>query len=276
MRDKPPETFGDRLGRVCLVAFCVAVVVFLILPMLVVVPLSFNAAPHFTFTEGMLRLDPDAYSLRWYRAVLEDDSWLQAVRNSLTIGLAATAIATVLGTLAALGLASPHMPGRGVVTSLLISPLITPIIISAVGMSFFFGDIGLAQTHAGLIFAHAALCTPFVIITVTATLSNYNHNLNRAAASLGAHPVTAFFHVQLPLIAPGVISGALFAFVISLDEVIVVTFLGGLDQRTIPRQMWSGVQEHLNPEILAVATLLALFAALVLTTVEWLRRRGTD
>ena len=265
---------GARLGRGFHLAFCGAVFVFLIAPMLVVVPLSFNAEPYFTFTEGMLRLDADAWSLRWYRGVIEDEGWLRALANSFLIGIAATAIATTLGVLAALGLANPAMPARVPVTGLLLSPMVTPIIISAAGMFFFYADLGLAQTHLSLILSHAALGTPFVVITVTATLAGFDRNLARAAASLGAGPLVVFRRVQLPAIAPGVSAGALFAFAISLDEVVTVLFMGGLEQRTIPRQMWSGIREEISPEILAVATFLVAFALLLLGTVEWLRRRS--
>ena len=264
-----------RVGRLGYLAYCSAVFLFLTAPILVIVPLSFNVEPYFTFTEGMLSLDPQAYSLRWYRTVAEDPQWLRALANSLVIGFAATALATALGTLAALGLSNPAMPGRSLAMSLLISPMVTPVIISAAGMFFFYSDLGLAQTYPGLILAHTALGTPFVVITVTATLSGFDPNLTRAAASLGAGPVRTFRRVQLPLIAPGVISGALFAFATSFDEVVTVLFIGGLDQRTIPRQMWAGIREQISPAILAVATLLIAFALLLMVVVEWLRRRGS-
>ena len=264
----------ERAGRIGYLAFCSAVFLFLTAPILVIVPLSFNVEPYFTFTEGMLSLDPQAYSLRWYRTVAGDPEWLRALVNSLLIGFSATALATALGTLAALGLANPAMPGRSLAMTLLISPMVTPVIISAAGMFFFYSDLGLAQTYPGLILAHTALGTPFVVITVTATLSGFDPNLTRAAASLGAGPVRTFRRVQLPLIAPGVISGALFAFATSFDEVVTVLFIGGLDQRTIPRQMWAGIREQISPAILAVATVLIAFALLLMVVVEWLRRRG--
>ena len=193
--------------------------------MLVLVPLSFNAAPHFTFTEGMLRLDPDAIPCAGTALCWRTIPGCTRCATASSSALRPRPSPRSWAPWRLSGLQARICPGRGVVTSLLISPLITPIIISAARHGILFRRYWLAQTHAGLIFGHAALCTPFVIITVTATLSNYNLNLNRAAASLGAHPVTTFLHVQLPLIAPGVISGALFAFVISLDEVIVVTFV---------------------------------------------------
>ena len=267
-------TPGERLERGLHLAFCTVVFAFLIAPMLIVVPLSFNAEPYFTFTEGMLSFDPDAYSLRWYRNIIGDGEWRHALVNSLVIGVSATFIATVLGVLAALGLSSPMMPGRQIVMGLLISPMVTPIIVSAAGMFFFYSEIGLGQTHLSLILAHAVLGTPFVVITVTATLSGFDTNLSRAASSLGAGPIVIFRRVQLPMIAPGVIAGALFAFATSFDEIVAVLFMGGLDQRTLPRQMWAGIREQISPEILAVATCLMVFAVLLLITVEWLRRRG--
>ena len=264
----------ERLVRFAYLAFCTAVFVFLVAPILVIVPLSFNAEPYFTFTEGMLRFDPEAYSLRWYREIAESEVWRGSLVNSLVIGAFATILATVLGTLAALGLSSPAMPARRLVMGLLISPMVTPVIISAAGMFFFYSSIGLGQTHLGLILAHTALGIPFVVITVTATLSGFDRNLTRAAASLGAGPVVAFRKVQLPLIAPGVLSGALFAFATSFDEVVVVLFMAGIEQRTIPRQMWAGIREQISPAILAVATFLIAFAVVLLATVAWLRRRG--
>ena len=268
--------FWRRAGHYGFMAFCAAAFVFLVAPILVIVPLSFNAEPYFTFTEGMLRLDSEAYSLRWYQNVIEDEAWSRALVNSLVIGSAATLLATALGTLAALGLASPAMPGRALITGILISPMVTPIIIVAVGMFFFYSSIGLGQSYTGLILAHAALGAPFVVITVTATLSGFDPILLRAAASLGAGPLRRFFRVQLPLIAPGVFSGGLFAFATSFDEVVVVLFMGGLEQRTIPRQMWSGIREQISPSILAVAVFLIAFAVLALFTVQWLRGRSAQ
>ncbi|MCY3564856.1 MAG: ABC transporter permease [Gammaproteobacteria bacterium] len=265
---------GDsRLRRWAHVGFCAAVLFFLVAPVLVVIPLSFNAEPYFTFTEGMLRLEPDAWSLRWYENVLGEGRWLPALGKSLVIGIAATLVSTTLGTLAALGLSSPAMPGRGLIMAVLISPMVTPIIITAAGMSFFYSDLGLGQTYTALILAHAVLGAPFVLIAVSASLSGYNHDLNRAAANLGADGWTTLRRVQLPLIAPGVFTGALFAFSASFDEVVVVLFIGGPEQRTIPREMWAGIREQISPEILAVATFLIVFAVLLLAAVNWLRQR---
>ncbi len=259
------------LGRWLHLGWCGAVLAFLVAPILVVVPLSFNAEPYFSFTPGMLRLDPDAWSLRWYEQVVSGGEWTRALGNSLLIGVAAALLATALGTAAALGLANPRMPARRLVTALLISPMVIPLVVAAAGMFFFYAELGLVRTHLGLVLAHAALGSPFVVITVTATLAGFDRDLTRAAQSLGADGLTTFRRVQLPLIAPGVISGALFAFAASFDEVVVVLFLGGIDQRTIPREMWSGIREEISPAILAAATFLILLAVALLFAVERLR-----
>ena len=248
---------------------------FLIGPLFVIVPLSFNAEPYFTFRPEMLMLDPEAFSLRWYETLLNDEEWHRALFNSFFIGICATILATALGTLAAISLNQPNFPARRTVMALLISPMVTPIVIVGVSVFFFYSQpfIGLSQTYLGIILSHAMLGAPFVVITVTATLAGFNQTLMHAASSLGANAWTRFRRIQLPLISPGVITGGLFAFATSFDEVVVVLFMGGLEQRTLPRQMWSGIREEINPTILAVATLLIIFAVLVLFTVEWLRSR---
>ena len=248
---------------------------FLIGPLFVIVPLSLNAEPYFTFRPEMLMLDPEAFSLRWYETLFNDEEWHRALFNSFFIGICATILATALGTLAAISLNHANFPARRTVMALLISPMVTPIVIVGVSAFFFYSlpFIGLSQTYIGIILSHAMLGAPFVVITVTATLAGFNQTLMHAASSLGANAWTRFRRIQLPLISPGVITGGLFAFATSFDEVVVVLFMGGLEQRTLPRQMWSGIREEINPTILAVATLLIIFAVLVLFTVEWLRAR---
>ena len=253
---------------------CGLIFFFLIFPLVVVVPLSFNAVPFFTFTKEMLALDPAGYSLKWYEDFFTNLNWQGAVQNSIIIAFFATLLSTTLGTLAALGLSRPTMPAKTLLMSILISPMIVPLIISAAGMFFFYSRIGLQGTYLGVILAHAALGTPFVVITVTATLVGFDNSLIRASASLGASPPTTFFKIIVPLILPGVISGALFAFITSFDEVVVVLFVGSFRQRTIPWQMFSGIREHISPTILAVATILVLVSVALLISVEMLRRRG--
>ena len=255
-------------GHWALRIFCGLAFLFLIAPILVIIPLSFNAEPYFTFTRGMLELNPDAYSLRWYKQVIFGEQWQSAALNTVIIGFSAA----VLGTLAALGLSSPALPWRRPLTALLISPLIVPIVITAAGMFFFYSSLNLTQTYTALILSHAVLGAPFVVITVTASMAGFNRELLLAATSLGAGPAYSFFRVQLPIISPGVISGALFAFAASLDEVVIVLLMGGIEQRTIPREMWSGIREEISPAILAAATFLILIAVLLLVVVELLQR----
>ncbi len=264
---------------------CGAIFIFLITPILVVLPLSFNAQDFFTFTPEMLRFDPEGYSLKHYRDFMTNNEWQRSFKNSLLIAPMATIISVSLGTLAAIGLSQSHVPGRRAIMAMLISPMIVPLIISATGMFFFYsqvgnfleGTLGLGKNFVGyikVILAHAVLGVPFVIITVTATLVGFDRSLTRAAANMGADPVTTFFKVQMPLILPGVISGGLFAFITSFDEVVVVLFVGSASQKTLPWQMFTGLREQISPTILAVATILVVISIALLTTVELLRRRS--
>ena len=256
--------------------FCGLVFFFLIAPLFVILPLSFNAEQYIHFSAKMLALDPEGFSLRWYEDMIygTKNPWGLATKNSLIIAFFATIGSTLLGTVAALGLSSRHMPYKAAFMALLISPMIVPLIISGTAIFFFMAKVGLAATHTGIIIAHIILGTPFVVITVTATLTGYDHSVTRAAASLGSNPVHTFRKITLPLIMPGVISGALFAFVTSFDEVIVVLFLAGLENTTIPIQMWVGLREQLSPTILAVATCLIVMSTLILVSAELLRRRS--
>ena len=253
---------------------CGVIFFFLIAPILVIMPLSFNAQDFFTFTPAMLAFDPEGYSLKHYRDFFTNPDWQQPLRNSIQIAPAATIISVSLGTLAAIGLSDSHVPFRRVIMAVLISPMIVPLIISAAGMYFFYSRIGLQGTYFGVVLAHAALGIPFVIITVTATLVGFDRSLTRASASLGAGPIRTFFKVQMPLILPGVISGGLFAFITSFDEVVVVIFVGSAAQQTLPWQMFTGLREQISPTILAVATILVMISIALLITVELLRRRS--
>jgi putative spermidine/putrescine transport system permease protein len=255
-------------------AICAAIFFFLIFPIMVIIPLSFNAQDFFTFTPEMLALDPAGYSLKHFRDFFTSPDWQHAMRNSLTIAPMATLISVALGTLAAIGLSQSHVPYKRAIMAILISPMIVPLIISAAGMYFFFSSIGLQGTYWGVVFAHAILGIPFVIITVTATLVGFDRSLTRAAANMGAGPVTTFFRVQMPLILPGVISGGLFAFVTSFDEVVVVLFVGSAGQKTLPWQMFIGLREQISPTILAVATLMVALSIMLLASLEMLRRRN--
>jgi len=260
-------TRGETVMYYAVRVFVALVLLFLISPILAIMPLSFNSESFFTYPMP-------GVSLKWYDDFFFNPRWSGAVKMSLLVALATTVLATSLGTLAALGLARSNMPGKATIMAILISPMIVPVIISAVGMFKFYAALDLVGTRLGIILAHTALATPFVVITVTATLSSFDKTLMRAGASCGASPHTVFFRVVMPLILPGMISGALFAFVTSFDEVVVVLFLASPEDRTLPLQMFSGIREMISPTITAAATVLVLISTAMLVTLELLRRRA--
>ncbi len=277
-------TTGQRIGYYTFLTYCGMVFFFLMAPMFIIIPLSVSSSPFFEFTREMMTFDPEGYSLKWYKQMLGicsievttvcSNKWMLGTRNSFIIGILSTLLATGLGTVAALGLSRPHMPFKATIMAILISPMIVPLIITAAGMFFFYSKLGITHTYTGLILAHTALGTPFVVITVTATLTGFDTNLIRASQSLGGDTITTFFKVIMPLILPGIISGALFAFITSFDEVVVVLFIGSVEQITIPRQMWAGLRQEISPVILCMATCLVFLSIGLLTAVELLRRRS--
>ena len=282
---QPYLSQGQVLWHYTFRIICGVIFVFLITPILVVMPLSFNAQDFFTFTPEMLQFDPAGYSLKHYRDFFTNNEWQRSFKNSLLIAPIATLVSVSLGTLAAIGLSQSHVPFKRAITAILISPMIVPLIISATGMFFFYshvgnfleGTIGFDKNFVGyvkVILAHSVLGIPFVIITVTATLVGFDSSLTRAAANMGANPVKTFFKIQMPLILPGVISGGLFAFITSFDEVVVVMFVGSTNQKTLPWQMFTGLREQISPTILAVATILVAISIALLITLEMLRRRS--
>lgn len=263
----PYPTPGERIRVALLWLWCGLVILFLLVPILIPVPLSFNSGAFFIFPlEGL--------STRWYEVVLGTQRWQSAIGNSLIVAFGTTLIATTLGTLTAIALSNEKFPGRRIVMPLLLSPLIVPVVITAVGSYLFYARIGLASTYAGIILAHTALASPFVVVTVGASLTGFDRNLMRAAAISGAKPLTAFFRVMLPLILPGVLSGAAFAFVTSFDEVVVVQFLASAGQRTMPLEMFIGLREKLSPAITAAATLMMGLSIVLLVVANLLARRG--
>jgi putative spermidine/putrescine transport system permease protein len=267
MRLPPYATPAQRLGYWLYIAFCALVFGFLVLPLIAIVPLSFNSVPFLTYPMP-------GVSWRWYDEFFTSPRWRLSIYNTMVVGVSAALLATALGTTAALAMVRTRLPGSRLLMALIISPMVVPLVITALGMFFFFTRLGLTNSLLGLIVAHTALGIPFVVITVSATLQGFDFNLPRAAASLGATPLYAFRKVTLPLIAPGVIVGGLLAFAISFDEVVVAIFLVGPGQRTLPRQMFSGIRENLDPTIAAAATFMILISIVLLFCVEMLRRRS--
>ena len=260
-------TMGERVTGIGLNVLMGAVLVFLVAPILTIVPLSFSSGSFFYYPLPGL-------SLRWYEDFFTSAFWLSSLKNSLIIGISATVLATVLGTLAALGIWRARFPAQALVLAMLISPMVVPVVIVAVGAYFAFAPLGLTDGYLGLILAHATLGVPFVVITVLATLSGFDRTLTRAAESLGASQITTFRRVTLPLILPGVASGAVFAFAASFDEVVVVLLMAGPGQRTLPRQMFAGINDNISLTIAAAATMLIAISLLLMIAVGLLRRRS--
>lgn len=260
-------TIGQRVTRIALAGVTALVLIFLVAPIAIIVPLSFSSG-------SFLYYPLPGFSLRWYQDFFASSFWLPSVWNSLFVGTCATVLATSLGTLAALGMWRARFPGSALLLALLISPMVVPVIIVAVGVYFAFAPLGLTDGYGGLILAHTTLAVPFVVVTVLATLSGFDRTLLRAAASLGARPLTTFRRVTLPLILPGVASGAVFAFAASFDEVVVALLIAGPGQRTLPRQMFAGINDNISLTITAAATMLITISLLLMIAVDALRRRS--
>ncbi|MBK7953033.1 MAG: ABC transporter permease [Candidatus Accumulibacter sp.] len=264
---QPYTSLPERVWYYAFRVLCGLILLFLIMPIIVIIPLSFNS-------DSFLMYPMSGFSLRWYEEFFGSEVWRTALKNSMIISPLATVVAVVLGTLASIGLVRANFPGKALLVSILIAPMVVPVVIVGVAVYLFFSPLGLTGSYTGLVLAHAVLGVPFVVITVTATLQGFDYNLVRAAASLGANPVTTFFKVTLPLVAPGVVSGALFAFATSFDEVVVTLFLASPEQSTLPRQMFSGIRDNISPTIAAVATVLIVLATLMLLVLERMRRNN--
>lgn len=260
-RKKPPA------GRLALGLVTGLILLFLVGPIIVVFPLSLSSGE-------LLVLPTPGYSLRWYQDFFSSSRWLDATWNSFVVGIATMVLATFLGTLAAFGLFLGRFRGKALLLAILSLPMVTPVIVTAIAMYFALSLVGLGSTLTGLILAHTVLSVPFVLLTVLASLQTFDPNLLRAAASLGANPAVSFRRVVLPLIAPGVATGALFAFATSFDELIVALFIASPGQFTLPRQMYAGLREFLSPTIAAAAVLLILFSVLLLALNEFIRKRA--
>lgn len=255
------------LPRLALYVFCALVLAYLVFPVLVVIPLSFSSAQYLTFP-------PPGFSLQWYRNFFDRSDWVSAAILSFWVACVVMVLATILGTLASLALVRGRFPGRGVVNMFIVSPLIVPAIIVAIGIYFFYSQLGLVGRPIALITAHTALAVPFVVVNVTATLYGFDERLEFAAMNLGANRLRTFWHVTLPIIRPGVLAGALFAFITSWDELIVALFISGTGAVTLPRKMWDSIRFQIDPTIAAVSTLLIIITGSLFFSAEMLRRRS--
>lgn len=253
--------------RTLMYAYAAALLAFILVPLLIIVPMSFTSGNSLAFpTPG--------FSLRWYQELVDNSRWLTSFINSIVVASAATLLSCLLGIPAAISLAWGSFPGKRIVYAVVAAPLVAPIVIVGVAAFSFFAAAGLTGSRWALILTHTALAVPVMLTTVVASLSGFDRTLVRAAASLGAGHARTFFRVILPLIAPGVVSGAIIAFIISFDEVVVASFLTSGEQRTLPRMIFSGVRESISPAIASVAVLLVVFSAVLLGALAWLQARS--
>lgn len=254
-------------GRILLYALAGLLLLYLLAPVFIVFPMSLNPGRYMVFP-------PTGVSFQWFSAYFTSDAWLSASLLSIQIALISTIIATILGTLAAFTIARSRFPGKDLLYAFILSPWIVPPIIIAISMFFIVVRLGLVGNAIVLASAHAVLGLPAVVVVVSATLKGFDESFEHAAMSLGANRWQTFRHVTFPLIRPGVLTGALFAFLASFDDLILALFLGGERAVTLPRRLWSGLRFEINPTIAAVSVILILLSLLILILIEVARRRS--
>ena len=253
--------------RILMAALGALTVLYLLAPTLVIVPMSFTEA-------RILSFPPQGFTLQWYEKMVTDRQWSTGIVNSLQVATLTTVLATVLGTLAALGLSRGRFYGRSLVNALVLSPLIVPVVVIAIGMFGLFVQWRLAGSLPGLVLAHTALALPFVVVAVSASLRTMDRNLELAAANLGANPRRTFFNITFPIILPGVVTGAIFAFITSWDEVVVAIFMTSARFRTLPVEMWEQVRQAVDPTVAAVSTTLLVVTTVLLVLLLVVRRQA--
>lgn len=244
-----------------------AVLCFLVLPNFIIVPISFSTAEFYQFP-------PPGFSLQWYQRFFSDPGWIDSFLLSLRIGAVATALAVSLGTCAAFSIVRGNLFGASLATALILGPLVVPHVILAASLFVFYANTGLLQTETGLVLAHTVIAMPIVTVSVMVSVRALRRDLEHAAMSLGAGYVTTFLRVILPQVLPGILTGAVFAFVTSFDEVTLAIFLGGVRTTTLPMRIWQGITVESNPVLPAVSTILLLMTTIPMLAVElWKRWR---
>jgi ABC-type spermidine/putrescine transport system permease subunit II len=245
--------------------FCGLVMLFLILPNFVVFPISFSSATYLEFP-------PQQLSLRWYNDYFSRAEWVSATFTSFEVAIVVTFTAVILGSLAAYGIVRGRFPGKNFINSLIIAPMVAPVLVTAVAIYMFFSKLGLTGSLAGFIIAHTVLATPFVVIVMSASLRGVNIELEQAAMNLGANRFTTLRRIVFPLALPGMISSGLFAFLISFDELIIAIFISSPTITTLPKKLWDGIRTEINPTIAAISTMLITLSVIVLVIVALVRR----
>lgn len=266
-RPRPRARAHIALPQIILWLFVAVVLIYLVFPVFVVAPVSFSSAKY-------LQFPPPGWSLQWYDNYFQRPGWIPATLLSIRVALVTAVLATVLGTAASLGLVRGRFPGRDAINSFIVSPLVVPAIIVAIGVYFVYAQARLVGSWWGLVLAHTALALPFVVTNVSATLHGFDERLEYAAMNLGANRWQTFRRVTLPIIQPGVLAGALFAFITSFDELIVALFISGTGAVTLPRKMWDSLRQEIDPTIAAVSTILITISIIVFVSAELLRQRA--
>ncbi|GLS37431.1 polyamine ABC transporter permease [Mesorhizobium tianshanense] len=258
--------------RATQIVFGSAVVFFLLAPVVAILPLAFNSSI-------FLNYPIESFSSRWFVELSENETWRRSIVNSLIIGAGATILSTVLGTLAALGLRSAWLPFSSTIRTVFLMPMVIPAVVLGVGLQMLYVRTGLSSTYLGVIIAHAVLCVPFVVVSVSGSLNGMDPWIERAAASLGAPPARVFRFVTLPTIMPGLVTGMVFAFATSLDEVVLTLFVAGPNQRTLARQMFSSIRENISPAVAAAAFVMivgTLSLAALVGYIRWRRSKAVS
>lgn len=232
--------------------FVFLMLVIIILPAVIIIPQSFTSLSYFKYPI-------EAFSTKWYEKFFENSQWVESLERSLFIAVFAAILATVLGTMAAVAVNKLEFKGKNLFMNLMLAPMIVPVIIIGVGMYSTFAKIGITNTIPGLILAHTLLAIPMVFVTMLSGLASVDINLEYAAIGMGSTPVGAFFRVVLPTVKSSVVSSILFAFVTSLDEVVVTIFISGADTKTLPMVMWENLRATIDPTIAVAATFLIIF-----------------
>ena len=264
MKEKNP---GEKspIKSIVFYTYCCLVLTFMIMPNFVVFPISFSSATYLEFP-------PEKWSLRWYQDYFSRQEWIDATIHSFEIAICVTVIAVILGSLAAYGLVRGRFPGKNFINSVIISPMVAPILVTAVAIFILFTKFKLNGTLAGFIIAHTVVAIPFVVIVMTASLRGVNIELEQAAMNLGANRFTTLRRVVFPMALPGMISSGLFAFLISFDELIIAIFIASPRMATLPKILWEGIRTEINPTIASVSTLLIAMSAIILVSVGFVRR----
>lgn len=258
-------TFNKKTALI----YCFSWIVFfyLIFPVFIIIPLSFSSSL-------FLEFPPKGFSLMWYKRFFYDFQWIDATKVSFIVAVFTTIFATILGTMASVGLVRGRFPGRNIIYTLFLSPMIMPLVVVAIALYFLFVRLHLVGTYAGLIIAHTILSIPFVVVNVTAVLQGFDRTLENAATNLGANKLQTFFRITLPLISPGIFAGALFAFITSFDEIIIAIFLSGTSAVTLQKKIWDSIRLEINPMVSSIASLLIVLSVIILIGAEIIRRRA--